>query len=303
MANDPAPTNTTALSAGIICYLIWGFVPLVFQHIGSFGVGPWEILAHRTLWAAPTAFLFVLMARQGSAVAALLRQPKTLAWLVLSTALIAINWSVYIWSVNTGHVLESSLGYYITPLINMAAGALIFRERMDRIGLIAIGLAALGVVVQTVALGRLPLASLTLAVSFGFYGVVKKRVAAEAQTGLFVECLLLAIPGLAYVFWLQGQGQNHLGADPVLTAWLVAAGPITAAPLLLFAWAARRIPLSLMGFLQFLAPTIAFFIGVAQGEPFTPLRGLSFAFIWLGAAVFTFGAWRRSRALPVVRPA
>lgn len=302
MANDPAPTNTTALSAGIVCYLIWGFVPLVFQHIGSFGVGPWEILAHRTLWAAPTALLFVLMARQGSAVAALLRQPKTLAWLVLSTALIAVNWSVYIWSVNTGHVLESSLGYYITPLINMAAGALIFRERMDRIGVAAIVLAAIGVVVQAAALGRLPMASLALAVSFGFYGVVKKQVAAEAQTGLFVECLLLAIPGLAYVFWLQGQGLNHLGADPMVTAWLVAAGPITAVPLLLFAWAARRIPLSLMGFLQFLAPTIAFFIGVAQGEAFTPMRALSFVFIWGGAAVFTFGAWRRSRALPVVKP-
>lgn len=303
MANDPAPTNPTALTAGIVCYLIWGFVPLVFQHIGGFGVGPWEILAHRTLWAAPTAFLFVAMAWRSSGLSQILRQPKTLGWLVLSTALIAINWSVYIWSVNTGHVLESSLGYYITPLINMAAGALIFRERMDRIGLIAIGLAAAGVIVQTVALGRLPMASLALAVSFGFYGVVKKQVSAEAQTGLFVECLLLAIPGLAYVFWLEGQGQNHLGSDPVLTAWLVAAGPITAIPLLLFAWAARRIPLSLMGFLQFLAPTIAFFIGVAQGEAFTPLRGLSFAFIWVGAGVFTFGAWRRARGLPVVKPA
>jgi chloramphenicol-sensitive protein RarD len=303
LANDSAPTNTTALSAGIVCYLIWGFVPLVFQHIGHQGVGPWEILAHRTIWAAPTAFVFVLMARQGSALAAILKQPATLAWLVLSTALIACNWSVYIWAVNSGRVLEASLGYYITPLINMAAGALIFRERIDRVGVAAIALATVGVVIQAAALGHLPLTSLTLAVSFGFYGVVRKQVAAEAQTGLFVECLLLAVPGVAYVAWLQGQGQNHLVGDSALTAWLVAAGPITAVPLLLFAWAARRIPLSLMGFLQFLAPTIAFFIGVAQGEAFTAMRALSFAFIWSGAAVFTFGAWRRARMLPVANPA
>jgi chloramphenicol-sensitive protein RarD len=185
----------------------------------------------------------------------------------------------------------------------MAAGALIFRERIDRVGVAAIALATVGVVIQAAALGHLPLTSLTLAVSFGFYGVVRKQVAAEAQTGLFVECLLLAVPGVAYVAWLQGQGQNHLVGDSALTAWLVAAGPITAVPLLLFAWAARRIPLSLMGFLQFLAPTIAFFIGVAQGEAFTAMRALSFAFIWSGAAVFTFGAWRRARMLPVANPA
>jgi chloramphenicol-sensitive protein RarD len=292
---DDAKTNSTALAAGIACYLIWGFVPLVFQAIGRQGVGSWEILAHRTLWAAPTAFVFVLMARQGRQAAGVLRNPRALGWLVVSTALIAANWSVYIWSVNSGRVLESSLGYYITPLINMAAGALIFRERIDRIGGVAIGLAGLGVAVQTAALGHLPLVSLTLAFSFGFYGVVRKQMTTDAQTGLFFECLLLSIPGLAYVLWLEGQGANHFTASGVTAAWLVASGPITAIPLLLFAWAARRIPLSLMGFLQFLAPSIAFFIGVAQGEPFTPLRALSFAFIWGGAAVFTYGAWRRSR--------
>ena len=295
---QPAQINRTALGAGILCYFIWGFVPLAFQAIGQLGVGPWETLAHRTIWGAPTALIFVLLARQWAQVVGVFRQPKVLAWLALSAGLIAVNWMVFIWAVNSGRVLESSLGYYITPLINMAAGTLLFRERMDRIGVAAIVLAVVGVVIQAVALGHLPLVSLALALSFGGYGVVRKQVAADAQTGLFIECLLLAIPSFFFVLWLEGQGGGHFLASPATVAWLIASGPITAVPLVLFAWAARRIPLSFMGFLQFIGPTIAFAIGVSQGEAFTPLRAISFVFIWTGAAVFTYGAWRRSRALP-----
>ena len=296
MAKTPAPANT-ALTAGIACYLIWGFVPLAFQVIGKLGVGSWEILAHRIVWSAPTALVFVLLAHQWRQVAAVFRQPKVLAWLALSSALITINWIIFIWAVNSGRVLETSLGYYINPLVNMACGALLFRERIDRIGQAAIGFAVVGVAIQAVALGHLPLVSLALAFSFGGYGVVRKQVAADAQTGLFVECLILGLPSLAFIFWLESQGTGHSFASPTATAWLLASGPITAVPLVLFAWAARRLPLSAIGFLQFIAPTISFFIGVAQGEAFTPLRALSFVFIWGGAAVFAFGAWRRSRML------
>lgn len=295
---DSAQINRTALGAGILCYFIWGFVPLAFQAIGHLGVGPWETLAHRTIWGAPTALIFVLLARQWRQAVAVFRQPRVLAWLTLSAGLIAANWIVFIWAVNSGRVLESSLGYYITPLINMAAGTLIFRERMDRIGVAAIAFAVVGVVIQAVALGHLPLVSLALALSFGGYGVVRKQVAADAQTGLFIECLLLAIPSFFFVLWLEHQGGGHFLASPATIAWLIASGPITAVPLVLFSWAARRIPLSFMGFLQFIGPTIGFVIGVSQGEAFTPLRAISFAFIWGGAAVFTYGAWRRSRALP-----
>lgn len=295
---DSAQINRTALGAGILCYFIWGFVPLAFQAIGHLGVGPWETLAHRTIWGAPTALIFVLLARQWRQAVAVFRQPRVLAWLTLSAGLIAANWIVFIWAVNSSRVLESSLGYYITPLINMAAGTLIFRERMDRIGVAAIAFAVVGVVIQAVALGHLPLVSLALALSFGGYGVVRKQVAADAQTGLFIECLLLAIPSFFFVLWLEHQGGGHFLASPATIAWLIASGPITAVPLVLFSWAARRIPLSFMGFLQFIGPTIGFVIGVSQGEAFTPLRAISFAFIWGGAAVFTYGAWRRSRALP-----
>jgi len=300
LAKTPA---NTALTAGIACYLIWGFVPLAFQVIGAFGVGSWEILAHRIVWSAPTALIFVLLAHQWRQVVAVFRQPKVLAWLTLSSALITLNWIVFIWAVNSGRVLESSLGYYINPLVNMACGALLFRERIDRIGQVAIVLAIVGVTIQAFALGHLPLVSLILAFSFGGYGVVRKQVAADAQTGLFIECLILGLPSLAFILWLENQGGGHFFGNPAATAWLLASGPITAVPLVLFAWAARRLPLSAIGFLQFIAPTISFAIGVAQGEAFTPLRALSFVFIWGGAMVFVYGAWRRSRALAAPQPA
>jgi chloramphenicol-sensitive protein RarD len=239
----------------------------------------------------------VLAARQGRQVVAAFQKPAVLGWLAVSAVLIGTNWMIYIWAVNSGRVLETSLGYYINPLLAMAAGALIFGERIDRYGAFAIALAAVGVAIQAAAIGHFPIVSLTLAFSFCGYGIVRKRVAADAQTGLLIECLLLAVPGLAYVAWLQSSGAGHLGTSFEATAWLIACGPITAIPLVLFAWAARRIPLSFMGFLQFIGPSIAFGIGVLQGEAFTPLRATSFVFIWGGAAVFAFGAWRRSRAL------
>lgn len=294
---EPGGEARLALTAGIACYLIWGFVPLAFQVMGGLGVGSWEILSHRTLWSVPTALLLVLIARQGRQVMAVFRNRKVLAWLTLSAGLIAINWAIFIWAVNSGRVLEGSFGYYITPLINMASGALIFRERIDRIGAISIGLAAVGVVFQGLALGHLPLISLALALSFGGYGIVRKQVQADAQTGLLVECLLLSVPGALYLAWLGQQGQGHFTASTETMLWLMAAGPLTALPLALFSWCARRLPMSAMAFMQFIGPTIGFGIGIAQKEPFTPLHAVSFVFIWGGAAVFAWGAWRRSRAV------
>ena len=297
MSSSSAPGGETrlALMAGIGCYLIWGFVPLAFQVMGRLGVGSWEILAHRTLWGAPTALLLVLIARQGRQVMRVFSNPKVLAWLLLSSALIAANWAIFITAVNSGRVLEGSFGYYITPLINMASGALFFRERVDRIGIICMGLAAVGVAFQALALGHLPLISMALALTFGGYGLVRKKVQADAQTGLFIECLLLSIPGVLYLAWLANQGLGHFTASTETALWLMAAGPITALPLALFAWCARRLPLSTMAFMQFIGPTIGFGIGIAQKEPFTALHAVSFAFIWGGAAIFAWGAWRRSR--------
>jgi len=280
----------TALAAGVICYLIWGFVPLIFQQMAHQGANAWEIMGHRAVWGLVWSLLLVLLARQWSQVMAVLRQPKVLGWLSLSAILIATNWTVYIVAVNNGRTLDASLGYYLNPLLNMAAGAWLFRERIDWAGKIAMALAAIGVVLQTLALGHAPWVSLVLALTFAAYGIIRKRVSVDAQTGLFLECLLLALPGLIWLIHIETTGAGHFTATPAATLWLLFAGPATVIPLALFAWAARRMPLSSMGFLQFLAPTIVFIIGALQGEALGPLRIASFVFIWVAVGVFAVGA-------------
>ena len=304
-APAPAQARDTAargpILAGIACYTLWGVLPIYLQAVARTGADDLEIIAHRAAWSLPWAGLLALAAGQRLQIVRALTTPRTLALLAASSMVIAINWGAFVWAVGHGHTLEASLGYYINPLMNMAVGAVLFRERLDRIGLAAIALAALGVAVQTVALGHLPMIALALALSFTLYGLIRKRVAAEAQTGLFIECLVLLIPAVGYILWLQIHGQGHFLASPGATALLVAAGPVTVAPLALFVWSARRLPLSTMGFLQFIGPTLQFMIGVEGGESLTPLRAASFALIWLGVVMFAYGAWRKSRRVQPVR--
>jgi chloramphenicol-sensitive protein RarD len=295
MSPSAAGETRAAWTAGVSCYLMWGFLPLAMQAMAGAGAGAWEIMAHRVVWGGLAAGVFVLAARQGGHVLKALREPKTLAVLALSSALIAANWITFIWAASSGRVLQTALGYYTIPLVSVAAGAIVFREKIDGLAKIAIALAVVGVAAQGLALGRLPWVSLVLAASFGGYGIVRKMAPVEAQSGLFIECLMMAGPGLAFIGWLVASGGNHFldGAAP--TFWLIMAGPITAVPLAMFSWAARRLPLSAMGFLQFLAPSIAFIIGVIQGEPFGVLHAVSFACIWTGAAVFIFGVVRAAK--------
>jgi chloramphenicol-sensitive protein RarD len=284
-----------ALLAGAGCYTFWGLVPLMFQLMHRLGATPFEIIGHRAFWSVFWALGLVLAAGQWPEVRRIFAAPRTVALLFLSAALVSTNWSVYVWSVTNGHALDASLGYYIIPLINMAAGAFLFREKLDRFALGAIGLATVGVGLQTWAAGRLPLIAIVLAITFGGYGVVRKRVRAEAQAGLLIEALFMTLPGAIYLGWLESTGQGHFLASPWSAIVLFLAGPMTVIPLALFAWAARRMPLSSMGFLQFLGPTLTFAIGVSEGEVFGWARALSFAFIWGGAAVYGYGAWRASR--------
>ena len=295
MSNPAAGQARAAVAAGLAAGIVWGFVPIIFQAVARAGPGAGEDLTERIVWGGAAAAVFVTVAKQWPQVRRVFGDRKTLSWLALSAVLIAINWVVFIWAVNHGKVLESALGYYITPLVSMAAGALIFGERLGKVGLTAIALAAIGVVIQAFALGALPIVALTLAATFGSYGIVRKHVAADAQSGLFIECLILSPLSLAFIAWQAHAGQAFFFQSPAAATWLVLAGFITAAPLALFAWGARRMPLSAMGFIQFLSPTISFVIGVIEGEPFTPLRALSFAFIWLGAGVFVFGAVQAAR--------
>lgn len=297
MADATASQNArAALLSAFGCYVMWGLMPLLFMGQHAAGFDALEILAHRALWSVLVAGLLVWIARQGGQVAAVFRQPKTLAWLALSTVLIGINWGIYVWATTHHATLEASLGYYINPLLNMIVGLWLFRERIDRWGWVAIALAAVGVAFQAIALGRPPWISLALAVSFATYGVIRKRVPIDAQAGLMVECLLLLPFGLMFVVWTAANGSAIAFDDPVHVAWALSNGPATVLPLALFAWSARRLPLSTLGFIQFLAPTLQFAVGVWAGEPLTPLRLASFAFIWSGAAVFAAAAFLRHRA-------
>jgi chloramphenicol-sensitive protein RarD len=232
----------------------------------------------------------VLLAGQVRQCAEVLRSPRTLGLLVASALLIAGNWTLYVWAVAHGRLLEGSLGYYINPLMNMALGALLFRERLDAVGWGAIALAVIGVAVQTLALGHPPYVSIALALTFATYGLIRKQVSADAQTGLFVECLVLAPLALGYILWLGSHGGGHFLAGLKPTILLLLAGPVTVVPLMLFAWAARRLPLST-------GPTLQFLIGVEGGESLTTARAISFGFIWAGVLLFAFGAWRKTRAL------
>ena len=291
----PAGVIRQALIAGIACNLLWGAAPILFMALGHAGASPWEIVGQRAMWSAPWALALVLVSRQGGQVLRIARQPRTLAMLFLSGASIATGWTLYVWAVNHGHNLDASLGYYINPLLNMAAGAVLFRERIDKFGMTAIGLALTGVAIQTVALGRLPLISLVLATTFWIYGLIRRQIAVDAQAGLFVETAFIAVPGLAYVIWLGHTGGALFGHAWGTSLLLSAVGPMTVAPLALFSWTARRLPFAILGFLQYISPTVGFAIGVIVGEPLTPLRMVSFGFIWVGVAVFAFGAWRAAR--------
>ncbi|HWQ86777.1 EamA family transporter RarD [Brevundimonas sp.] len=292
----PSDSSRAALLSAFGCYVMWGFMPLLFMGQHAVGFDALEILAHRALWAVAVASLLVFLAGQGGQVRAALTNPKTLGWLTASTLLIGINWGVYVWATTHEATLEASLGYYINPLLNMVVGLWLFREKIDRWGWIAIGLAAVGVLFQALALGRPPWISLILAFSFASYGVIRKRVPIDAQAGLLIECLLLVPFGLAWVVWLQHTGAGVAFDSPVNTAWALLNGPATVLPLALFAWSARRLPLSTIGFIQFLAPTLQFAVGVWAGEALTPLRVVSFAFIWGGAGVFAAAALLRHRA-------
>ena len=276
MSSSPS-ADGRAVATAIACYTLWGVLPLLFMAMAAHGFAAPEILAHRAVWSLFVAIPVVLLAGQWNEFKHVLASPRVFGWLILSALLIGANWSIYVYATTHHATLEASLGYYINPLLNMAAGAVLFREKIDRWSAVAIGLAAVGVVIQTLALGHV-------------------RVPASAQTGLLVECLVLLPIGGVFLIWLAMHGQAVGFSSPSGLAWALFNGPATVIPLALFAWSTRRLPLSTVGFLQFQAPTLQFACGLWAGEHLTPLRVLSFVFIWAGAAVFAIAAFKRSRA-------
>ena len=289
-----ANASRNGLASALLAYLMWGLLPIYFKLVSS--VAPAEVLAHRVFWAVPFGALIILARRQWPAVWQAITCKRTLCLLLLSAALIAVNWFIYIVAVQQDQVFQASLGYYINPLLNVVVGVLFLGERLRRFQVFAVLIAAVGVAVLTLSGAQFPWIAAVLAVSFSAYGVIRKQLDVGGMPGLFVETLILAPVTVIYLLWLINAGTMALGqSDRVLDAYLVAAGPLTVLPLLFFALAARRLPLSILGIMQFLAPTLQFLVGVAYGETLTLAHQICFACIWTAIALFIADAWYWNR--------
>lgn len=279
-------------------FLCWGLFPLYFHAIGD--VPPMEILAHRMLWSLLFLVVVLTARSQWRWLPDVLKKPKVVWSFIASALLLSANWFVYIWSVKNGHVIDASLGYFINPLVNVLLGQLVLKEHLRRGQWLAVAIAAAGVLWLTVQAGQLPWIALILGCTFGGYGLLRKTAALAALEGLSFETLILFPLALAYVAWLAMHGQNaFLNAPSDTTRWLlVAAGPITAIPLLLFAAGARRIPMAVLGMLQYLSPTIQMLLGLwVFHEAFSAERMAGFIVIWSALAVYMAeGLWTSRRA-------
>ncbi|KQN73163.1 transporter [Duganella sp. Leaf61] len=281
-------------------FILWGIFPLYFHAIRE--VPPLEILGHRMLWSLLFLAIVLTVRQQWKWLPQVVRQPRVLGAFVASALLLSSNWFVYIWSVNNGHVLDASLGYFINPLINVMLGMLVLKETLRRGQWLAIGLAACGVAWLTWSAGELPWIALILGISFACYGLLRKTAALAALEGLSLETMLLFPLALGYVVWLTLHGQNtFVNTDTGATRWLLAAaGPITAIPLLLFAAGARKISMSALGLLQYLSPSLQALLGVwVFHEAFPQERLIGFAIIWTALALYVAeGLWVSRRNSP-----
>ena len=278
-----------------LAYLSWGLFPLYFHQVAS--VPALEVVLHRTLWSLVLVLGVLALRRQWAWMRDVLRQPKVLGAFVLSALLLAANWLTYVWAVHHGHVVDASLGYFILPLVNVGLGFVFLHERPRSGQWVAVAVAACGVLWLTVQAGRVPWIALILAVTFGFYGLLRKVAALGALEGLALETMVLAPVTLAVLGWwaLQGQGALVQG-DAATLGWLMLAGPVTAIPLLWFAAGARRIPLATMGILQYISPSMQLLLGVWWfGEPFDTGRMLGFGLIWTALLLYSLEGWSHMR--------
>ncbi|MFS0737368.1 EamA family transporter RarD [Sphingomonas sp. 1P06PA] len=279
---------------GVAAYGIWGLLPLYLKLLS--GVPALQILAHRVLWSLLLLAGAALLLGRGRTILAAVSAGRTALMLAASAALIAVNWLVYIWAVNGGHVLEASLGYFINPLVNVALGVAVLGERLRPRQGVAVALAAIGVLAMAIAGGGAIWVPLTLAFSFGTYGLVRKLAPIDALGGLLVETALLAPACLAVLAWAGATGAGVFGADRATDGLLILAGAVTAIPLLLFAAAAKRLRYATIGLLQYIAPTLQFVLAVTLfGEALLPIHLFTFGCIWAGCAIYAFDMLRAPR--------
>lgn len=276
-------------------YSLWGIAPIYFKQIAT--IPAIEILVHRIIWSFVLLFLILIVLKQGGRVIQIMRQPKTLSILLLCSVLLGANWGLFIWAVNSNHMLDASLGYYINPLLNVLLGMVFLAEKLRKLQWAAVILAGVGVAIQLITFGSLPWIALCLAGSFAIYGLIRKKLAVDAISGLFIESLLL-LP-LALFYWWQyadSYAVNLFNNSWQLNGWLIAAGIVTTVPLLCFIAGAQRLQLSTMGFFQYIGPSLMFVFGVwLYHEPFAAERLFTFGLIWIALLLYTVDAWQQSR--------
>ena len=281
---------------GVGAYSLWGLFPLFWPLLEP--ANALEIVSHRAVWTLVFCFIVLAITKSLRATMTTLKRPKVAAKLFITSFLISVNWLIYIWATNNGHVVEASLGYYINPLIIISFGVLLLKEKMRILQWTSVGIATCGVLVLTFDYGRPPWVAIGLAISWGSYGVMKKQLGLGALEGLFTETLIASIPSLAYLIYIGNQGNGQFGHSPGLTLLLISAGAITAIPLLLFNGSTTRLPLTVIGLLQYITPTIQFSIGVwVRHEDMPPARWVGFLFIWLALTALALDLIKSSRTV------
>lgn len=288
------------LVLGVLAYALWGAFPLYWPLLEPAGAA--EILAHRVVWSIITMMLVVALTSRRTHLRLLMRDARARRLLAAAAVTIAVNWGTYIYGVNNHQVVETSLGYFINPLVTVMLAVVVLGERLRPGQWLALGVGAVAVLVIAIEYGHLPWIALTLAFSFGSYGLFKKQANVEAVESLTFETLVLAPVALAYLLWIGARGQGHFTSGGTgHAALLMTTGLVTAVPLLCFGAAAIRIPMTTLGLLQYLAPILQFLLGVlALHEHMTPMRWLGFSLVWVALAVFTFDAWRHRPRTGVV---
>jgi chloramphenicol-sensitive protein RarD len=283
--------------AAATAYIAWGLFPVYWKQLA--GIDALELIAHRHVWSLGFVLLIMVLTGDWRPLLAALRSPAALGWHAASGVLLTLNWLVFVWGVNHGAVLEASLGYFLVPLVNVALGRFVLHEHLRRVQWLAIACAAAGVALLLVRLGRLPWIALSLAGTFGFYGLLRKQSPLGPLVGLGLETLLLFPAAALWLVWRGAAGLGALGrVDARTQVVLLCAGVVTAVPLLLFAYGARRIRFSTLGLLQYIAPTVQFTLGVAlYHEIFSADRAAAFGLIWAGLALYTAdNLWHQPRA-------
>jgi chloramphenicol-sensitive protein RarD len=296
MVEDKAKVRSLGLLFGVSAYTLWGLFPIYWPLLKP--ANPLEIVSHRAVWTLVFCFIILALTKTLKSTLSLLKRPKIVAGLFLGSILVSINWIIYIYAANTGHVIEASLGYFINPLVVIATGVIVLKEKMRPLQWLAVGIATIGVAVLTIDYGRLPWIALGLALSWGSYGLVKKQLGLGALEGLSIETLLSSGFYLGYLIWLGNRGEGQFSHSLTLTLLLIGGGAVTAIPLLLFNGSTNRLPLTLVGLLQYITPTIQFCIGVwYYHEDMPAARWAGFLIIWVALMSLALDLIRSSRTV------